>query len=344
MRRANGTGSIVDLGQNRRRRYAVRVSYLDRPGLWKQKYVSYHRTAKEAQEALDEYLRSGQKAQTIGITFGEVYEGWSARKYERAGKASVSSYKASWNRLSVLEGKEMKKVTLDDLQGIIDQDEADGLSQSSINNDHILAKALFKYARERNIVEKDPTEFVELPKVGAKIEKGAFSEAQIGELWKMEEAGEPWVDTVLILCYTGFRITELLSLTKESYHAKEGYLQGGIKTAAGKDRIVPVHSRIKPLVERRAEKNGDRLICQENGRPFQARGYRQSVFHEIAEKIGAPTATPHWCRHTAASRMKMAGMDELAVKRILGHSDKDITEHYTHVDITFLRGEMEKVR
>ena len=344
MRRANGTGSIVNLGPNRRNRYAVRVSYLDRPGLWKQKYLSYHRTAKEAQVALDEYLRSGQKAQTIGITFGEVYEGWSARKYERAGKASVASYKASWKRLSALASKEMKKVTLDDLQGIIDKDEADGLSKSSINNDHVLAKALFKYARERNIVEKDPTEFIELPRVGAKVEKGAFSEAQIDKLWEMEEAGEPWVDTVLILCYTGFRITEFLGLTKESYHAEEGYLQGGIKTAAGKNRIVPVHSRIKPLVESWAEKNGDRLICQENGKPLQANKYRESVFHEITEKIGASTATPHWCRHTAASRMKMAGVDELAVKRILGHSDKDVTEHYTHIDITFLRSEMEKVR
>ena len=55
MRRANGTGSIVNLGPNRRNRYAVRVSYLDRPGLWKQKYISYHRTAKEAQEALEQY-------------------------------------------------------------------------------------------------------------------------------------------------------------------------------------------------------------------------------------------------------------------------------------------------
>ena len=53
MRRANGTGSIVNLGPNRRNRYAIRISYQERPGLWKQKYLSYHRTAKEAQAALE---------------------------------------------------------------------------------------------------------------------------------------------------------------------------------------------------------------------------------------------------------------------------------------------------
>ena len=66
-------------------------------------------------------------------------------------------------------------------------------------------------------------------------------------------------------------------------------------------------------------------------------------FAKIAAELGAPNATPHWCRHTAASRMRMAGMEELAVKRILGHSDKDITDHYTHVDIAFLSSEIQKV-
>ena len=70
MRRANGTGSIVNLGPNRRNRYAVRVSYLERPGLWKQKYLSYHRTAKEAQEALDKYLASRQSHSPLP---GETY-------------------------------------------------------------------------------------------------------------------------------------------------------------------------------------------------------------------------------------------------------------------------------
>ena len=73
MRRANGTGSIVNLGPNRRRRYAVRVSYLERPGLWRQKYLSYHRTAREAQEALDKYLATNKAPQVLAATWGEVY-------------------------------------------------------------------------------------------------------------------------------------------------------------------------------------------------------------------------------------------------------------------------------
>lgn len=341
MRRANGTGNIVDLGVNRRRRYAIRVSYQERPGLWKQKYLSYHRTAKEAQEALETYLRSGGKAQDIGTTLGQVYEAWSARKYAKAGKQSIVSYRASWSRLSTLEGKVMKKITVDDLQAIIDEDESNGLSSSSIKNDKTLMKALYKYALERDIVAKDYTEFLELPSVGAKVEKGAFNDLQIRKLEQLAQDGFPWADTVLILCYTGFRVSEFLSLTRFSYH-KEGYLQGGMKTDAGRNRIVPIHSKIMPYLQNWLAKDGNCIICANDGTPLKYSLYAK-YFSEVVAAIGVPNATPHWCRHTAASRMRMAGVDELAVKRILGHADKDITEHYTHINIEYLRREMLKV-
>lgn len=344
MRRANGTGNIVNLGPGRRRRYAVRVSYQEREGLWKQKYISYHRTAKEAQEALDSYLQTNPNRPTaeLATTWGDVYAQWSAKKFAKANPASIASYKASWKRLSVLEGKEMFKVTIDDLQKIIDQDETAGLSNSTINNDKILMKALFKHAMERDIVSKDYSAFVELPSVEAKHEKGAFDDLQMKKLEQLAKQGFPWADTVLMLCYTGFRISEFLSLTRFSYHPDGDYLQGGMKTAAGKDRIVPVHPKIKPYLTEWLARGGDTIICNEDGSPIKLYYYRKS-FAVVAQELGEPQATPHWCRHTAASRMKMAGMDELAIRRILGHSNKDITEHYTHVDVAFLRAEICKV-
>lgn len=341
MRRANGTGSIVDLGKNRRKRYAVKVSYLARPGLWKQRYLAYCRTAREAQETLEDYLRSNAKPQDIGTTLGDVYAVWSARKYAKAGSASVASYKASWARLSALEGKEIRKVTIDDLQAIIDQDEAKGLSKSSISNDKSLMKALYKHAMERDMVQKDLSEFVELPSVGAKWEKGAFDDTTMHRLEKMAKEGFPWADTALILCYTGFRVSEFLGLTRFSYH-DEGYLQGGMKTEAGRGRIVPVHPKIDPYLQRWLSKGGNYIICDDAGEQVPYKEYFRH-FSEVAKALGYPQATPHWCRHTAASRMKMAGVEDLAIKRILGHSDKNVTEHYTHVDLEYLSKELLKV-
>ncbi len=342
MRRANGTGSIVNLGPNRRNRYAVRVSYLERPGLWKQKYLSYHRTAKEAQEALDKYLASNIPAKSLAVTWGDVYAQWSAKKYTKAGSASIASYKASWGRLCSLEGKEISKITVDDLQAVIDKDETAGLSQSSINNDKLLMKALFKHAMERDLVAKDYSQFVEVPIVGAKVEKGAFDDITMRKIEKLASSGFPWADTVLMLCYTGFRVSEFLGLTRFSYHPDGNYLQGGLKTQAGKNRIVPVHPKIMPYLTKWLSRDGKTIICDDDGNAIPAYKYRP-LFAKVMEELGLPSATPHWCRHTAASRMRMAGVDEVAIKRILGHSDGDVTEHYTHVDVSFLAKEIQKV-
>lgn len=345
MKRSNGTGSVTKLSGNRRRPYAVRVSYQERPGLWKQRYLSYHRTAKEAQEALERYSEGRLPTHELATTWGDVYNQWSARKYAKAGASSIQSYKASWSRLSTLENKEMFRITIEDMQSIIDNDEVSGLSKSSINNDLSLMRALFKHAMERDIISKDYSAFVELPKVGAKREKGIFSEAQIGKLKLLASQGFAWADTVLMLCYTGFRIAEFLSLTSDNYHpGKTPYLQGGMKTTAGINRIVPVHPIIMPYLERRLERQGKTIICSERGKPISPDWYRKTAFLLVATELDLPQSTPHWCRHTAASRMKQAGMDELAIRRILGHANKDITEHYTHTDIDFLSQEMQKLK
>ena len=104
----------------------------------------------------------------------------------------------------------MREITLDELQAVVDRDEKAGLSKSSIQNDKSLMKALFRFAMERDIVMKDYSEFVELPSVGAKHEKGAFTDIQLKQIENLAAEGFPYADSVLMLCYTGFRITEII--------------------------------------------------------------------------------------------------------------------------------------
>lgn len=93
---------------------------------------------------------------------------------------------------------------------------------------------------------KDYSAYLDIPSVDPKRKKGAFTDLQMAKLEKLAAEGFPWADTVLMLCYTGFRISEFLALTRFSYNQAENYLQGGTKTRAGKDRIVPVHPKIAP--------------------------------------------------------------------------------------------------
>ena len=64
----------------------------------------------------------------------------------------------------------------------------------------------------------------------------------------------------------------------------------------------------------------------------------------IKDKIGFPY-TPHSCRHTFATLAKLAGMNEYARKKIMGHSCKDLTDDvYTHAPIEYLKKQINMIK
>lgn len=348
MRRANGTGSVVKLSGNRRRPYVVRVSYRDKYGALKQQSLSYHAKAAEAQAALDAYNRdaaigSAPAPDRLAMTVGEVYEAWSGREYPRLGPASVSSHRAAWSRVGRYADQKMRSVTLDMWQAVLDEDEERGCSQSLVNNDAQLIKALCKYAMMRDIIGKDYSKYLDIPSMNPKRKKGALTEAQMEQLTAMAAQGVPWADTVLILCYTGFRISEFLELSPAAYHADGDYLQGGKKTDAGRDRIIPVHPKIKPYLTSWLGRDGETIITRDGG-PVSDTWYRSVAWPPIVQALGTPQATPHWCRHTFATRLHAAGVDPITVKWLMGHSTRsDITMRYTHDSLAVLRAAIDKL-
>lgn len=337
MKCANGTGSVVKLSGKRRRPYAVKVSQLDSHGQVVQKILSYHERSADAQQALEEFNRlravgAAPQVDKLDMTLQQVYDIWSARAYQKMNPASIRAYQAAWNRrVSRYAARKLRSITLDDWQAILDEDEAAGRSQSLINNDAILIKALCSCAMERDIIAKDYSAYLDIPSVDIKNPRSALTDLQLAKLWDLAAAGVPWADTALMLCYTGFRVSEFLSLSRFSYHPENGgYLQGGMKTEAGKNRIVPVHPKIDPFLLRWLQKGGVTIICCEDGSPMSGILYREH-FASVMRAIGAEGATPHWCRHTFATRLHAVKADPLVTKWLLGHSTSgDITAHYTH--------------
>ena len=65
---------------------------------------------------------------------------------------------------------------------------------------------------------------------------------------------------LLILIYSGFRISAIKTLKID---LEEGYFQGGVKTRASKNRIVPIHPLIRPAVIRLMNTYSGRLYRNE---------------------------------------------------------------------------------
>ena len=150
-----------------------------------------------------------------------------------------------------------------------------------------------------------------------------------------------YADLILIMCYTGWRINEFLSLTQFSWDSANHTLTGGEKTEAGKNRVVPVSDKVMPYLQKWLDKNGPTIVCHEHcGKlvPVTARYFRAKWYYPTLEALDLPRLTPHATRHTFASMLHRNGADKWDIQRLMGHSSEVVTNKvYTHVDIDQLQ-------
>ena len=329
MRNPNGFGTIVNLGKKRRRPYAIRITagWTD-DGKQKFKYISYHEKKTDAILALAEFNRNPHDLDAARITFAEVYERWSEREFRTLSDSSVKSYKSAYKHCSKLYNKVFKEIKKNHLQGVIDEIEAPSMAEMS----KFLFLKLYKFGLENDIVEKNYAEFVKLPTKPAAKKKVPFTQEEINLLWENIDQIK-YADFTLILLYTGMRIGELLDIKKENVHLDQRYMIGGKKTAAGINRIIPLHERIVPLIEKRmAESPNEWLFINKRGAKLQYSPFMKYHWPNIMEDIHAEH-TPHDTRHTFITNMDRIGVNTILTKRIVGHANANITEHYTHKTI-----------
>ena len=124
---------------------------------------------------------------------------------------------------------------------------------------------------------------------------------------------------------------------------------GGLKTDAGKNRIVPIHPLIKPLIENRMKEavslHSEYLFNDSNGQ--QGIHITYDKYRNRFEKVMKCLKLkhrPHETRHTFITKAKACNVDEYTLKLIVGHAIVDITEKvYTHRTIEQLKAEIVKI-
>ena len=75
----------------------------------------------------------------------------------------------------------------------------------------MLFNQLYAYALKNDICDKIYSKFIDISKNTTSEQKDKFSNYYINKLWKMVEGNE-YIQIILMLIYTGVRISELLDL------------------------------------------------------------------------------------------------------------------------------------
>lgn len=134
---------------------------------------------------------------------------------------------------------------------------------------------------------------------------------------------------------------------------ENGTFKGGIKTEAGEDRVVPIHSKIRYLVERHYNKAKEfaspyLFNCKDkrSGKTVMMSYQRYKAgFEMIRDELNLnPEHRPHDGRKHFVTAAKKAGIDEYAIKYMVGHKISDITEKvYTQQEFDWLKEEIDKI-
>ena len=117
-------------------------------------------------------------------------------------------------------------------------------------------------------------------------------------------------------------------------------MTGGIKTAAGKNRVVPIHHAILPLIQHRLSLHGVLM------KSVQVYRKEMDAALSLLGLSGNPKHTPHDARHTFSRLCEKYGVRENDRKRMMGHSfGNDITNGiYGHRELEDLKAEIEKIK
>lgn len=327
MRLPNGFGAVINLGKRRRKPYAVRLTIgYKESGAQIFRYLGYYEKKKEALEALIEYNKRPFDLDKRSITFEEVFEAWSKRKFDTLGESSRRNYRSIYNKCKPLYDIPFKDLKTEHLQSIVDEHK----KLSNINLVKVLYTHLYYYALKNDIVEKDYSKYVEIPVKEVKKKKQPFTAEEVERLWKHQD--KPFVDIVLVLLYTGMRITELLEMPLSKVYPDKRYMVGGKKTKAGRDRIIPIHKDILPFIEKAFANNKKWLFETSRGNSWQYNYFAAYKFTPLMEALEM-SHTLHETRHTFISQASRLNINQSAIKKIVGHASGDITEHYTHKNI-----------
>lgn len=334
----NGFGTIRHYNRNLRNPYGAfpKIKDYDNSGnAIRGKAIGYYPTYQDAYNALLEYNKSPYDTDARSVTFEEVFEMYFNDKYVKNQKrqyseSSIYLCKASFKHCKPLHKKQFVEIRATELQDFVD---SLNLRHASLEGVVQLIKSMWKFAITYEICDKNVAQYLKI-NIADDDEKGVpFSANELKLLWKNKDDED--VQMILLLIYTGFRITEFINAR---LNEEEMYFQGGVKTRAGKDRIVPINDLVKDFVPtyRRYPKN--RILFRNN-------------FYKVLDNLGIATSTkdtkhtPHDARHTFSWLCDKYKVDDFSKHLLMGHSlGNDVEKSvYGHRTIEELTAEINKI-
>lgn len=209
-------------------------------------------------------------------------------------------------------------------------------------------KQFFLFLILEDVIKNDPSELLEMPKIGKKLPEVLEIEeidALITAIDLSKNEGHRNRAMLETLYSCGLRVSELVNLRFSDLFFEEGFIR--VIGKGNKERLVPV----SPSVEKEIGIYNDFIRRHQNVKPgnenvvfLNRRGAKLTrvmiftIIKNLANEIGLQkNISPHTFRHSFATHLLEGGANLRAIQEMLGHESITTTEIYTHLDQRFIR-------
>lgn len=209
-------------------------------------------------------------------------------------------------------------------------------------------KAFYKFMIMEDLIQTDPTDTVEAPKLRRKLPDTLHFE-EIERLFAAIDVSTPegtrnkaMLET---LYSSGLRVTELIELRLSNLYEALGFIK--VTGKGNKERLVPIGRDALKYIRVYLDHIRSHLSIKKGHEDFvflNRRGAKLTrvmvftIIKDLAQKIGLEKQiSPHTFRHSFATHLIEGGADLRAVQVMLGHESITTTEIYTHLDRDYLK-------
>lgn len=206
-------------------------------------------------------------------------------------------------------------------------------------------RVFFKYLIQQELINSNPAEYVQIPKIKKGLPDFLFFEEVIKLIDSFKE-DKPIIKRnkaiVELLYGTGMRVTELSSLNVDDINLDDDIIK--VMGKGSKERIIPFSKPAKTAIynyfkyrEKVPRANyhqsvlSNALFINCIGKRLSPRSIRRMINKYMQLARLNKKISPHVFRHTFATHLLNGGADLRSVQELLGHESLSTTQIYTHI-------------
>lgn len=283
------------------------------------------------------------------------FKDWLAHKAATKSEATAERYRATVAQFLIHLGERAAKpltaIRPADVQAFL-TGRGKVRSPKTVKVDAKSLSAAFAYARRQGLIDRNPVEAVELPKVVSQ-ERAAFSVEQVGLL--VNAATGDWRTAILVAYFTGARLSDVVNLQWRDFNLVDGTLSYR-QRKTGEPVTTPLHPELLAHMEAIAGDSAGPVMPSLAGRTTGGKSGLSSQFNGImraagiaqdrtVQKSGRTFAALsfHSLRHTWESALAGADVSPELRRELVGRADAATQKTYTHLEQSNLRHAIAKL-